>query len=204
MSEHEDDEDTLGRLSMWRAYAGTTGVAVVMNPTVFLAPSDALRAYSSPVAYLTPERFKQEFDEITDAIERNADFVRTMGKDDVLANVFAMMRFAVLCTKHPGFHEEREWRIIYSPTYEKSDRIEKTFVTVGGTPQPICKIPLTDVPEEDLIGASIPLLVNRIIIGPSHHGAAMQEAFVGLLNEVGVEDASSKVWISDIPLRVGA
>ncbi|MEH6718885.1 MAG: DUF2971 domain-containing protein [Aurantimonas endophytica] len=204
MSEHEDGEDTLGRLSMWRAYAGTTGVAVVMNPMVFLTPSDALRAYSNPVAYLTPEQFKAEFDNITDAIEKNADFVRSLGKDNVLANVFAMLRSAVLCTKHPGFHEEREWRIIYSPTYEQSDRIEKAFVTVGGTPQTICKIPLLDVPEEDLIGASVPLLVNRIIIGPSHYGAAMQEAFVGLLDEAGVKDAASKVWVSDIPLRVGA
>src|ERR1700726_1359134 len=27
-------------------------------------------------------------------------------------NMFAALRYAVLCTKHPGFHEEREWRLI--------------------------------------------------------------------------------------------
>jgi hypothetical protein len=32
VSEHKGEgEDTLGRLSMWRAYGGTTGVALVMN-----------------------------------------------------------------------------------------------------------------------------------------------------------------------------
>lgn len=47
-----NDEDSIGRLSMWRAYGGTTGVAIVMNNGPFLRPSEALGAYTSPVAYL--------------------------------------------------------------------------------------------------------------------------------------------------------
>jgi hypothetical protein len=35
VSEHTADEDTFGRLSMWRAYGGTTGVALVMKSEVF-------------------------------------------------------------------------------------------------------------------------------------------------------------------------
>jgi hypothetical protein len=33
VSEHLDSEDGLGRLSMWRAYGGAAGVAVVLNNT---------------------------------------------------------------------------------------------------------------------------------------------------------------------------
>ena len=47
LSEHRSPkEDVLGRLSMWRAYGGATGVAIVLSPTPFLVESHALRAYS--------------------------------------------------------------------------------------------------------------------------------------------------------------
>jgi hypothetical protein len=56
-----DEEDRIGRLSMWRAYGGSTGVAIVMNNGPFLRPSDALNAYTNPVAYLGIESFEKEF-----------------------------------------------------------------------------------------------------------------------------------------------
>jgi hypothetical protein len=33
----------------------------------------------------------------------------------LLAMAFTMLVAGVVCLKHEGFHEEREWRIIYSP-----------------------------------------------------------------------------------------
>jgi hypothetical protein len=54
MSEHYESEDEYGRLSMWRAYGGVTGVAIVMNSAPFLRPSKALNAYSSRAVYQTP------------------------------------------------------------------------------------------------------------------------------------------------------
>ena len=74
VSEHDDDpaknEDRMGRLSMWRAYGGTAGVAIVMNGGVFHRPvsSDALKAYTSPVAYLDVEGFNVEFVKLISAI----------------------------------------------------------------------------------------------------------------------------------------
>ena len=47
VSEHNTpegkSEDVLGKLSMWRAYGGRAGVAIVMNGASFHAPTDALR-----------------------------------------------------------------------------------------------------------------------------------------------------------------
>ena len=34
VSEHENKEDTFGRLSMWRAYSETTGVALVLHKQI--------------------------------------------------------------------------------------------------------------------------------------------------------------------------
>ena len=201
VSEHLPSEDRTGRLSMWRAYGGTTGVAVVLKNGPFLTQSNALNAYSSPVAYRNEDEFAENFSSITTAIETNSEFLATLGQEKVMSNVFSMLRFAVLCTKHPGFHEEREWRVIYSPKFEPSKRLILDTQIIRGVPQKIFKIPLKNVPEEGFTGAEIPEFVERVIIGPTQYPIAIRDAIIGLLEEAGMENASSKVWASDIPLR---
>lgn len=198
ISEHEDDEDDTGRLSMWRAYGS---VAIVLNKDVFMSQTDALKAYSSPVAYMMPESFKDAFNSMTSKIASEAEYLRSLDRNIVVANAFSMLRYAVLCTKHPGFREEREWRIIYSPTYEPSTRIKKEVEVVRGVPQMVCKIPLQDAPEEGLVGLNLNALIDRIIIGPNQYPYAQLEAYVELLEQKRVQDAAAKVVVSHIPLR---
>src|SRR5258708_21783069 len=57
ISEHLPAEDITGRLSMWRAYGGTNGVALVMKNGTFTTPSQPLKAYTRPVAYPSIEKF---------------------------------------------------------------------------------------------------------------------------------------------------
>src|SRR5690606_28877157 len=75
LSEHVNDEDATGRLSMWRAYGRGTGVAIVMNSAPFLGGSDVLKAYTSPVAYLSDETFVEEFAKVVDNVEANRGFI---------------------------------------------------------------------------------------------------------------------------------
>ncbi len=201
ISEHDDSEDGLGRLSMWRAYGGSNGVAIVLNNGPFLRPSDALNAYTSAVAYLSKEQFKREFSNIVSTMEGDENFLSNIKYDTLLGIVFKMFQYAALSTKHPGFHEEREWQIIHSPIYEASTNLRSDIVTVRGTPQPIYKIPLQNFPEEGLIGATIPELLDRLIIGPTGHPGPAREAFVTLLDRAGVPNAHEKVVVSQIPLR---
>lgn len=200
-SEHESIEDTFGRLSMWRAYGAEASVAFVMSNTPFLAPSDALGAYTSPIAYLRDHQVGEQFGIIADRLASNADFVRSLGRERLLQSVFNMLRFAAVCTKHPGFREEREWRVVYCPPLNKSNHLKKDIQVVRGVPQPIYRIPLKDIPEHGFVGAEIPALIERIIIGPTNYPVAVCEAFVELLTGAGVTDAASKIFVSDIPLR---
>ncbi len=201
VSEHLDDEDRIGRLSMWRAYGEATGVALVVNNTAFLTESTALKVISSPVAYLSDTMFEQKFAGIADGIVEHSEFLRAQDRATILGWVFHMFRFAVLCTKHPGFKEELEWRVVYTPTLDKSHRLIRDIQVIGGTPQPIYKIPLRNVIEENFRGAEIPELINRIIIGPTRYPWAAHEAFVQLLHEAGVEDPQNRVFVLNIPLR---
>jgi hypothetical protein len=112
-----------------------------------------------------------------------------------------MFRFAVLCTKHPGFHEELEWRVIHSPTYEPSERVTKTIETIRGVPQHVIKIPLKNYPDEGFVGGELHELLDRIIIGPTQHPHAIADAFCDLLHQAKIPDPEKKICISDIPLR---
>jgi hypothetical protein len=80
-SEHKESEDTFGRLSMWRAYGGTTGVALVMKNEPFQSTtiSDVLKIYGSPVAYFDESRHMKAFSEVVDNIESNARRVFCFG-----------------------------------------------------------------------------------------------------------------------------
>jgi len=201
VSEHHDSEDTYGRLSMWRAYGGKTGVALVLNSAPFYSETNVLKAYSSPVAYLDEAQFASHFAEVVAGMASATDLIQQIGREQIFRLTFNMLRFAVLCTKHPGFQEEQEWRVIYSPTMELSERIVASIETVGGTPQKVFKIPLRNVPEQGLYGMEVPEIIDRIIIGPTKFPGAIYQAFHQILIDLGVPNPEQRIAVSDIPLR---
>jgi len=201
VSEHDSDEDILGRLSMWRAYSSGKGVALVLNNMPFVRVSDVLKAYTSPVAYIDDRQFESLMADITQRIEGERDFLLAKGKETIVANVFHMMRFAVVCAKNPGFKEEREWRVLYTPSLESSGYLKREIESVNGVPEPVYKIPLKNIPEHDFNGIEIPELLDRVIIGPTQYGPAMFEAFATLLSEAGASEPQNRIFLSNIPLR---
>jgi len=204
ISEHGNgtiDEDKYGRLSMWRAYGGDTNVAFVFKNTPFLSESNALNAFTSPVFYGDAERFKPQFSRTVDALEQNLDLAKQLGPDvvkQVLQNAF---HFAALSAKHPGLAEEREWRVIFSPTIWPSERIPSSIKTIGGVPQRVYRLPLVNYPDEGFVGATLPELLEEIIIGPTESAFSIYDALVEKLSEAGVENPWEKVRRSNIPLR---
>jgi Protein of unknown function (DUF2971) len=167
VSEHDlTSEDEIGRLSMWRAYGGKAGVAIVIDGNSFAIESDYLGAYASPVAYFNQDQFSNSVLAVAKNILDNQQSVQLIDREKLKTTLFNMFRFAVLCTKHPGFAEEREWRVIASPIMHKSEVLESEIATVRGVPQPILKIPLEDFPQFGINGLSIPKLITRLIIGP--------------------------------------
>jgi len=201
LSEHLDVEDTTGRLSMWRAYGGSAGIAIVVNNAPFLSTNNRLGAYSSPVEYLTVDQFEKAFSDIVKSLNSGKEIISKFPRMDIVNTVFEMLRYAILCTKHPGFAEEREWRVIHAPTLHGAGKIVPSCETINGIPQSVYKIPLQDWPDEGITGLSIPCFLNRIIIGPATLQGTLYNTFYKLLGEAGVIDIESKLCRSDIPLR---
>ncbi len=199
ISEHEDNEDGLGRLSMWRAYGGTTGVAMVIKNTPFMQRNDHLGAWTFPVTYCDLDGHLPKFRHMLERLKGKIEYYRTEGRE-AIENIYIFLLFLALCTKHHGFAEEKEWRVVYNSVYT-APYLKRIIASVRGTPQKVHLLPLRDIEEIDFRGASIPDLIDHIIIGPTTHPQVMGEAFVELLREAKVPNPESKVRISDIPLR---
>ncbi len=208
VSEHGNEnsrEDLYGRLSMWRAYGGNTNVAFVFKNDPFLRESDALNAFTSPVLYADSDSFKPNFLQIIENIEKEIGLLRLAGEEVASHLMLTTMHFAALSTKHPGFAEEREWRVIYTPDFFQTksgkSRLESRIVSLGGVPQRIFSLKLENIPEEGFTGATLPELLVEIIIGPTQFPWPIYDALVEKLRNAGVEDAENRIRVSNIPLR---
>jgi hypothetical protein len=87
------------------------------------------------------------------------------------------------------------------PNYERSDRIDSSIESINGIPQSVCRIPLRDVPEEGLYGLAPPNFIERVIIGPTKFPAGVYDALTVLLSDVGAQNPTAKIVVSDLPLR---
>lgn len=208
VSEHGNEssrEDLYGRLSMWRAYGGNTNVAFVFKNDPFISESDALNAFTSPVLYADSESFKPNLLQVAEKVERNIGMLRIAGEDVASHLMLSAMHFAALSTKHPGFAEEREWRVIYTPEFSltgsRKSRLESKIVSLDGVPQRIFALKLENIPEEGFIGATLPELLVEVIIGPTQFPWPIYDALVEKLHTAGVTDAEARVRVSNIPLR---
>ncbi|OWU84458.1 hypothetical protein ATO6_12240 [Oceanicola sp. 22II-s10i] len=199
VSAHDAKEDKSGRLSMWRAYGDT---ALIVKNTPMVAVTDLLAVYSLPVLYLSEQDLTQYLAKITQAIEMNAAHLSSLGRETVVTYIHRMLFRLAIATKHPGFEEEKEWRLYYRPSEGISPEMTKATLVINGTPQTVFKLRLANEPEHGLFGADIPSLLDRIIVGPTEYPYMSYKAFADVLEAAGVENAASKVILSDIPLRV--
>jgi len=201
LSEHRCEEDRNGRLSMWRAYGGSSGVAIVLNGSPLFRESGPLGVHSSPVSYFEPLRFVEEFTHVANGMKAEANYIKSLDREMVGNAAFVMLRFAALCTKHPGFREELEWRVIASPSLHPTGRLTPSVETVRGVPQVVQKLELKNDPGAGVVGLEIPELVERIIIGPCEFSFVVYDALHTLLKAAGVTDPGKRIVTSDIPLR---
>jgi hypothetical protein len=210
VSEHDPSEDQFGRLSMWRAYGQKTGAALVLNNGPMLSPTTAITAVSIPVMYASHDEFADHMDEVAAKLVDEGDLLREIeavhlahyARSAISENMEQVFRYACIATKHPGFREEREWRVVYQPELSPTppDRIAPATCTHDGVPQNIHKLFFRNYPEEGFIGATLPEILNRVIIGPTAYPYVVFSRMLDALRSRGVETANVLIS-SHIPLR---
>lgn len=203
ISEHDPGENFHGRLSMWRAYGQSSAKAAIVMK-IPLEPNDfaaRLKVYLSPVAYFSYEEVERNLNMVIENVSNNIDFLRSVDAKRLIDTMFITLVMAAVSLKHEGFREEREWRALYLPDLAPSNLITRDIETINGVPQSIYKIPLENNQTENIVGLSVPELIEQIIIGPSSYPWPLYEAFKTTLEQAGVENAESRIFVSGIPLR---
>ncbi|WP_114949236.1 DUF2971 domain-containing protein [Phyllobacterium myrsinacearum] len=205
VAEHDPAESNTGRLSLWRAFErDVTGVAVVVDTLPFMQVAQALKAYSSPVAYWTRQQFIGEFETVAATLLENEQFIARTNRALLREVIFLMLLFAATCSKHPGLGDEREWRVLTNPLLWPSTLLTKHNSGVEGSNRTMYTLPLKNRPMENITGLEFPQLISRVIIGPSMHAEAVREEIVSKLAEKNVQQPAAKVIMSKLPVRTKA
>jgi hypothetical protein len=201
LSEHKDSEDRNGRLSMWRAFGGTTTRVGIVLSVPYTPSTLTLGLMVSPVAYLSEPAAHKVLEEVIGNVRANRDYLRMIGRDALVRLVFMMFLSGVVCLKHEGFHEEKEWRAIYAPMRWPSPLMEPSTEVVAGVPQVVYKVPLDASVSDQIADLDFTQIFDRLIIGPTSYPWPIYGAFVDELKKAGVANSAERVLISGIPIR---
>jgi hypothetical protein len=204
MSEHSAD-DLDGLLSMWRGYGGSgSGVALVFDAgKINLISASAL--ILARVYYGTAER------RIAWLEAKTIEFASILARGNIADTelhvaavaLFERIKLFALFTKHTGFSEEREWRVVYMPNRDAGSLAKKlSGYSVGNKGvEPRLKFRLSNLTEVGAADLSLDAIVNRIILGPTTSTPLAIAGFKRLLDASGHSSLKEKVHASGIPLR---
>jgi hypothetical protein len=167
-SEHDDRIGDDGLLSMWRGYGSDgNGVAIVFDMARLLAASSPLLVRQ--VQYLSYEQSEAWMDRklhrFATALSQAGGPVEAMPA--AAAALFERIKLFALFTKHRGFHEEREWRLVYLREKDRQGMLTQQLhyaIGVRGI-EPRLRF-TTDALGGPEAGPSLREMVQRIILGP--------------------------------------
>ncbi|MBI6672553.1 DUF2971 domain-containing protein [Pseudomonas syringae] len=201
-----DSEDRDGLLSMWRGYgAGGSGVAIVFDTSKISANEESPFIIDAVQYMTTEERLDWIFGKIKGMALALNDTTPT-DRDLFCTAYYWIERLKIfsLFTKHKGFHEEKEWRIVYMNERDKEGRL-KDMLGYAITPRGVePKLKFKVKPLEGMFGAHLSLegVIDRIILGPTTSTVMAANSVKRLLQQKGKLILAEKIVPSTIPFRL--
>lgn len=203
-SKHEPNDDD-GILSMWRGYGHDgKGVAFVFDTAQLSAPPASPLTlapvhYASTevrIEYLT-ERIRY-FSEIISQINWEREYVHLAAY-----TIFERIMLYSLFTKHKGFSEENEWRIVYLPSDDKTQALSPMIGYHNGTRgiEPKMRLKIEAVPGVTGDDFGLEKTLHNILLGPSGASILAENSFKRMLKLLKKTNLVPKVKSSKIPFR---
>lgn len=117
--------------------------------------------------------------------------------------LFERIKLFALFSKHDGFREEQEWRVVYAPDRDEGGKLSSMFHYSLGPRGAELRLRLKIAPLQGVSDAQMSLsrLLDRIILGPSISSLLASKAVIRMLDSVGKSNLSDRVVTSLIPFR---
>lgn len=203
-SEH-DAGNFDGVLSMWRGYGGNGDGAAIVIDTSKINVNEESPLIISRVHYASAE---SRLAWIDTKLRQFANILTDLSlADDELPiaayAIFDRLRVFSLFTKHYGFHEEREWRIVYMSYRDRERRFSHMLHYSTGERgiEPKLKFRVEPIPgltDEDL---SLDKLMHSIILGPTVSNPMAVKSVCRMLELTGHGELLDRLKVSTTPFR---
>jgi hypothetical protein len=204
LSKHEK-EDTDGLLSMWRGYGGNGNGAAIVFDTAKIVAREESPLIIAHVHYGTKEERSNWLQ------QRITEFAEILTKSDIPDDklsfgsyyFFERLKLFAIFTKHRGFKEENEWRVVYMRDRDRAKVFDKMFSYWVGPcgVEPKLKLKaeaIPDLPETDL---NLSKIVERVILGPSLSSPLARLTIQKMLDTLGRSELKDRIVSSTIPFR---
>lgn len=193
---------------MWRGYGSNGNGAAIVFDTAQIKAVDRTPLILAKVRYGSVE---ERIAWLERMLSKFAPILRdTEIPDDKLYlaahALFERIKVFALFSKHRGFAEEREWRIVYVRDRDQDNKLAPMFHywigPRGVEPKLRLKVePIEGVTADDL---SLEKIVERIVLGPSLSSPLARTAVLRMLDRLNkpyLKDLKEKVYASTIPFR---
>jgi hypothetical protein len=205
LAEH-DLNNRDGLLSMWRGYGGNGhGIALVFDTSKFEYIEEGAPLIISKVSYSPKEeRLNWIEEKLTEFAELLSETQISIDKLYLPAHaLFERFKTFALYTKHHGFREEQEWRIVYQIERDRDNLFEAMLHYAVGRhgiePKLKFKVePIAGLTREDL---SLESIVTEIILGPTVSSPLAISSVSRMLQKNAKHELAVRVFASTIPFR---
>jgi hypothetical protein len=204
LSEHDRDEMD-GKLSMWRGYGGNgNGAAIVFDSSSLEVKHDSPLALAK-VHYGSREERTNWLKKLA---ARFAEIVLSLDiPDDKIYfssyAVFRRLQAFALFSKHSGFKEEKEWRVVYfseRDTGKILDKFRHYHVGKRGV-EPKLRLPFEPIAGVTGDDFSLKKILDSIILGPTTSTPLAVRSVERMLELMGMSEFKELVLPSSIPFR---
>jgi Protein of unknown function (DUF2971) len=200
-----DPQDNDGRLSMWRGYGASGNGACLVFDTSKIPRIENSPLIISRVHYASAEERRQWI------ADRITQFCSILTVSDIPVDKLYLAAYSflerlklfALFTKHHGFKEEEEWRMVYLPDRDESSSLKSMIdYTIGSRGvEPKLKLKVTEIPDAIPQGLSLTNIIDRILLGPATSSPLAKAMVEKMLGKLKKEELKNKVTASTIPFR---
>jgi hypothetical protein len=194
-----------GLLSMWRGYGGSGKGAAIVFDTSKVDVRHGSPLIIAQVHYGSAEERFKWFDALASMVAKI--FAQNDIPDDkiYLAShaVFERIKLFALFTKHHGFKEENEWRIVYLSDRDPDKKLASMLHYVNGSRgvEPKLRFKIGYIEGLTAPDLSLGKIVSAILLGPSTSSPLAKRSVERMLTLIGKAELIDRLHASTIPLR---